>query len=38
MYDIEKDIKCLFDIEELSFVEFGKKVDIEFSTKKCQLK
>lgn len=34
MYDIEKDIKCLFDIEELSLVEFGKKVDIEFSTKK----
>lgn len=34
MYDIKKDIKCLFDIEEVSLIEFGKKVDIEFSAKK----
>ena len=34
MYDIANDIKYLFDIKELSLVEFGKKVNITFSTKK----
>lgn len=38
MYDIKKDIKCLFGVQELSLVEFGKKVDIEFSTKKMPIR